>query len=46
MIRLVVVDADGVAAPGEAAPLDFAVLQRMAALNDSTRYDPPRPAGT
>jgi hydroxymethylpyrimidine pyrophosphatase-like HAD family hydrolase len=46
MIRLVVVDIDGVVSPGEAAPLDFAVLQRLAALNDSARHDPARPAVT
>jgi hydroxymethylpyrimidine pyrophosphatase-like HAD family hydrolase len=46
MIRLVVVDIDGVVSPGEAAPLDFAVLQRPAALNDSARHDPARPAVT
>ena len=46
MLRLLVVDMDGVISPGEAAPLDFAVLQRLAACNDSARHDPTRPAVT
>jgi len=46
MIRLIVVDIDGVVSPGEAAPLDFAVLRRLAACNDSARHDPARPAVT
>ena len=37
MIRLVVVDVDGVLSHGEAAPLDFAVLQRLAEFNDRAR---------
>jgi hydroxymethylpyrimidine pyrophosphatase-like HAD family hydrolase len=40
MIRLVVVDVDGVLTHGEAAPLDFAVLRRLADFNDSARQDP------
>ena len=39
MIRLIVVDIDGVVSHGEAAPLDFAVLQRLAEFNDRTRQD-------
>jgi hypothetical protein len=31
---------------GEAAPLDFAVLQRLAELNDRARQDPAYPAVT
>src|SRR5215831_10472264 len=46
MIRLVVVDVDGVLSPGEAAPLDFAVLQRLAEFNDRGRHDPTYPAVT
>ena len=46
MMRLIVVDIDGVVSAGEAAPLDFAVLQRLAAYNDSARHDPARPAVT
>jgi hydroxymethylpyrimidine pyrophosphatase-like HAD family hydrolase len=46
MIRLVVVDVDGVLSPGEAAPLDFAVLQRLAEFNDRARHDPTYPAVT
>ena len=34
MIRLVVVDVDGVLSHGEAAPIDFAVLQRLAEFKD------------
>jgi hypothetical protein len=39
MIRLVVVDVDGVLSHGEAAPLDFAVLQRLAEFNDRRGID-------
>ena len=46
MIRLVVVDVDGVLSHGEAAPLDFAVLQRLAEFNDRARQDPAYPAVT
>jgi 3-deoxy-D-manno-octulosonate 8-phosphate phosphatase KdsC-like HAD superfamily phosphatase len=46
MIRLVVVDVDGVLSQGEAAPLDFAVLQRLAELNDGACQDPAYPAVT
>jgi hypothetical protein len=46
MIRLVVVDVDGVLSHGEAAPLDFAVLQRLAEFNDRARQDPAHPAVT
>jgi hypothetical protein len=46
LIRLVVVDVDGVLTPGEAAPLDFTVLQRLAELNDRARRDPNDPAVT
>ena len=45
-IRLVVVDVDGVLSHGEAAPLDFAVLQRLAEFNDRARQDPAYPAVT
>lgn len=40
MIRLLVVDIDGVLSPGEAAPFDCTVLQRLAAINDRARHDP------
>jgi hydroxymethylpyrimidine pyrophosphatase-like HAD family hydrolase len=46
MIRLVVVDVDGVLSHGEAAPLDFAVLQRLAEFNDRTRQNPASTAVT
>ncbi|MBI3325580.1 MAG: hypothetical protein HYZ81_02595 [Nitrospinae bacterium] len=46
MIRLVIVDVDGVLSPGEAAPLDFAVLQRIAEFNDRARQDATCPAVT
>jgi hydroxymethylpyrimidine pyrophosphatase-like HAD family hydrolase len=46
MIRLVVVDVDGVVSRGEAAPLDFAVLQRLAEFNDGARHDPTYPSVT
>ena len=46
MIRLIVIDVDGVLSPGEAAPLDFAVLQRLAEVNDRARHDPHHPAVT
>jgi hydroxymethylpyrimidine pyrophosphatase-like HAD family hydrolase len=46
MIRLVVVDVDGVLSHGEAAPLDFAVLQRLAEVNDRAHQDPTSPALT
>jgi hypothetical protein len=40
MIRLMVADVDGVLSPGEAAPFDVAVLQRLAEVNDRARHDP------
>ena len=46
MIRLMVVDVDGVISRGEAAPLDFAVLQRLAECNDSARRDATYPSVT
>jgi HAD superfamily hydrolase (TIGR01484 family) len=46
VIRLVVIDVDGVLSHGEAAPLDFAVLQRLAKLNDRARQEPTLPAIT
>lgn len=46
MIRLVVVDVDGVLSHGEAAPLDFAVLQRLAEFNDRGREAPTYPSVT
>ena len=46
MIRLLVVDVDGVLSLGEAAPFDGAVLQRLAALNDHARHEPTRLAVT
>jgi hypothetical protein len=46
MLRLIVLDVDGVLSPGEAAPLDFAVLQRLAECNDRARHDPNQPAIT
>jgi 3-deoxy-D-manno-octulosonate 8-phosphate phosphatase KdsC-like HAD superfamily phosphatase len=46
MIRLVVVDVDGVLSCGEAAPLDFAVLQRLAELKDRAGHNPAYPAVT
>ena len=46
MIRLVVVDVDGVLSYGEAAPLDFAVLERVAEFNDRARRDPTYPPVT
>jgi hypothetical protein len=46
MLRLVVVDVDGVLSSGEAAPLDFAVLQRLAEYNDRARHEPTCPAVT
>jgi HAD superfamily hydrolase (TIGR01484 family) len=46
MIRLVVVDVDGVLSHGEAAPLDFSVLQRLAELNDRAHDDSAYPAVT
>ena len=46
MIRLIVADVDGVLSPGEAAPFDFAVLQRLAEVNDRARHEPQHPAVT
>jgi hypothetical protein len=46
MIRLVVVDVDGVVSHGEAAPLDFIVLQRLSELNDHARQDTAYPPVT
>ena len=37
MIRLLVADVDGVLSLGEAAPFDFAVLQRLACVNVMVR---------
>jgi HAD superfamily hydrolase (TIGR01484 family) len=46
MIRLVVVDVDGVLTHGEAASLDLTVLQRLAELNDRVHQGPSYPAVT
>ena len=46
MIRLIVADVDGVLWSGEAAPFDFAVLQRLAEVNDRARHEPQHPAVT
>jgi hypothetical protein len=46
MIRLIVADVDGVLSLGEAAPFDFAVLQRLAEVNDRARHEPHYPAVT
>jgi hypothetical protein len=46
MIRLIVADVDGVLSSGEAAPFDFAVLQRLAEVNDRARHEPQHPAVT
>ena len=46
MIRLMVADVDGVLSLGEAAPFDFAVLQRLAEVNDRARHEPQYPAVT
>jgi hypothetical protein len=46
MLRLVVADVDGVLSSGEAAPLDFAVLQCLAEYNDRARHEPTCPAVT
>src|SRR6266568_9038600 len=46
MIRLIVADVDGVLSLGEAAPFDFAVLQRLAEVNDRARHEPQHPAVT
>src|SRR5215831_7040108 len=46
MIRLIVADVDGVLWSGEAAPFDFAVLQRLAEVNDRARHEPQDPAVT
>ena len=46
MIRLLVVDVDGILSLGEAAPFDCTVLQRLAAINDRARHDPTRLALT
>jgi len=40
MLRLLVVDVDGVLSLGEAAPFDGTVLQRLTAINDRARHDP------
>src|SRR5262249_32375317 len=45
MICLIVADVDGVLSSGEAALFDFAVLQRLAEVNDRTRHQP-QPAAT
>ena len=46
MIRLIVADVDGVLWSGEAAPFDFAVLQRLAAVNDRAHHELQYPAVT
>jgi len=46
MIRLLVVDVDGVLSLGEAAPFDSTVLQRLAEINDRARHEPTCPAIT
>jgi hydroxymethylpyrimidine pyrophosphatase-like HAD family hydrolase len=46
MIRLVVIDVDGVISPGEGVPFDVAVLQRLAECNNCARNDPRHPAVT
>jgi hypothetical protein len=46
MIRLVVVDVDGIRSHGEAAALDFAVLQQLAEVNDRAHQNPTCPAVT
>jgi hydroxymethylpyrimidine pyrophosphatase-like HAD family hydrolase len=46
MSRLIVADVDGVLSSGEAAPFDFAVLQRLAEVNDCARHEPQHPAVT
>jgi len=46
MIRLLVLDVDGVLSSGEAAPFDGTVLQRLAAINDRARREPTSPAIT
>src|SRR5262249_47283641 len=46
MIRLLVVDVDGVLSFGEAAPFDGTVLQRLAEINDRARHEPACPAIT
>jgi hydroxymethylpyrimidine pyrophosphatase-like HAD family hydrolase len=46
MIRLIVADVDGVLSSWEAAPFDFAVLQRLAEVNDRARHEPQHPAIT
>jgi len=43
MIRLLVVDVDGVLSLGEAAPFDFTMLQRLAEMNDRARHEPTCP---
>lgn len=45
-LHLVVVDLDGCLTRGEAQPLDFGVLERVASLNDRASKDPSRPAIT
>src|SRR5439155_12078908 len=46
MIRLLVVDVDGVLSLGEAAPFDGTVLQRLAEMTDRARHEPICPAIT
>ena len=46
MIRLVVIDVDGVLSPGEGVPFDVAVLQRLAECNDCARNNARHPAVT
>src|SRR5262249_46039642 len=46
MIRLLVVDVDGVLSLGEAPPFDSTVLQRLAEINDRARHEPTCPAIT
>ena len=44
--HLIVAVLDGVLSSGEAAPFDFAVLQRLAEVNDRARHEPQHPAVT
>jgi hydroxymethylpyrimidine pyrophosphatase-like HAD family hydrolase len=46
VIRLLVIDVDGVLSHGEAAPLDFTMLRRLADLNERAPGEPSCPAVT
>lgn len=46
LVRLVLLDVDGCLTPGEAAPLNFPVLERLQALNRRAARDPTVPAVT